>query len=115
MNQIKGKEYEKFVRDHLRDKYDQVWLWSDVPEKILIEHNIIKNYDSYSANRLINRKDIGIDVIGVKSNKLFFIQCKNYTNNVCINDIQCSLKVATHECHPYPINKGPKIHIVLQL
>ena len=87
INQIKGQAYENFVLKHIQNQYDQIWLWSNVPEKILLEHSIIENYNVYCKNRISNRKDIGIDIVGIKSGKLYFIQCKNYENNVCVNDI----------------------------
>ncbi|ARF08537.1 hypothetical protein Catovirus_1_587 [Catovirus CTV1] len=37
MNKEKGDAYEKNVIDYLINelKYDNAWLWKDVPEKIL--------------------------------------------------------------------------------
>lgn len=82
-NKIKGDEYEKYVRDTLRNEYDDIWLWKDVPEYILFDNNIIKDYDYYCRNG----RDIGIDVVAKKGDNLYFIQCKNHQKNVCINDL----------------------------
>lgn len=83
LNMAKGVSYEKHVANILRPEYDNVWLWNDVPESILIKNKIIINYDTYSEHR----RDIGIDIVAVKDDVCTFIQCKNYEHNVCINDI----------------------------
>jgi len=82
-NQKKGILYEEYVCKRLKESYDQIFLWKDCPESILIEHKIILNYDIYSNYR----KDIGIDIVAIKDNKPVFIQCKNHIQNVTINDI----------------------------
>ncbi len=35
-----GTEYEYYVLEHIRNKYDKVWHWKDFPEKLLYELNI---------------------------------------------------------------------------
>jgi superfamily II DNA or RNA helicase/prophage antirepressor-like protein len=83
LNQAKGIEYENYVLNELRHEYDHIWLWKNVPEKILIDNKIIINYEEYSSVR----KDIGVDIVAIKNSKYTYIQCKNYENNVCVNDI----------------------------
>ena len=83
LNIAKGVSYEKHVVNVLRHEYDNVWLWNDVPESVLIDNKIITNYDTYSEYR----KDIGIDVVAVKEDVYTFIQCKNYEHNVRVDDI----------------------------
>ncbi|VBB17558.1 DEAD/SNF2-like helicase [Yasminevirus sp. GU-2018] len=83
LNQTKGYEYEKYVANILRKEYDDVWLWKDIPESTLIEKNIIANYNVYSECR----RDIGIDIVAVKDGVFTFVQCKNYDQNVCVDDI----------------------------
>ncbi len=85
MNKEKGTSYELFILDHLiqTEKYDSAWLWKDIPEKILCEENIITNYANYS----LVRNDIGIDILAKKNNEYVYIQCKNYTNSICIIDL----------------------------
>lgn len=82
-NKEKGDDYEKYVVDFLKSEYDNIWLWKNVPESILIENNIINNYNIYSDTR----RDIGIDIVAVKDGIYEYIQCKNYADNVCLNDI----------------------------
>lgn len=76
MNKVKGDLYEQFIIEHLIDveKYNQVWLWKNIPESILFEENIITDYISYSQVR----NDIGIDIVGFKDNEYHYIQCKNF-------------------------------------
>lgn len=80
---IKGDKYEEFVVESLKNEYDNIWLWKDVPESILICNKIIIDYGIYSETR----KDIGIDIVAVKDGICEYIQCKNYEANVCLNDI----------------------------
>jgi hypothetical protein len=44
LEHVKGYAYEKHVMDILRDEYDDIWLWKDIPESILIDIGIIKGY-----------------------------------------------------------------------
>jgi superfamily II DNA or RNA helicase/prophage antirepressor-like protein len=83
MNKLKGDNYEKYVLNHLKKDHTNIWLWKDVPERILFDNNIIINYDEYCENR----KDIGIDVVGLKDNKLYFYQCKNHQSTVTLDKI----------------------------
>lgn len=83
LNMAKGISYENHVVNTLRPEYDNIWLWQDVPESILIENKIITNYTTYSEHR----RDIGVDILAVKDNTYTYIQCKNYEGNVCVNDI----------------------------
>lgn len=83
LNHAKGFAYEKHVLETLRKKYDNIWLWKDVPESILFTNKIIMNYENYCETR----KDIGIDIVAIKNETVEYIQCKNYENNVCIDDI----------------------------
>src|SRR5438477_12414228 len=85
LNLAKGRRYEDYVIEVLRPEYDYIWLWKNAPEKILITHGIIDigNYSEYSESR----KDIGMDIVAIKDNKLTFIQCKNYEDTVCVKHL----------------------------
>lgn len=78
-----GFTYEHFVAESIKKEYDKVWLWRDFPESILHELNIIKNYDIFCKYRY----DLGADVVAMKNNTYYFIQCKNFKNTLCINDL----------------------------
>jgi hypothetical protein len=39
-----GLEYEKYVQKIIKNKYINCWLWSEVPKHILVELQIINNY-----------------------------------------------------------------------
>lgn len=85
MNKIKGDEYELFIMEHLIKElgYDKAWLWKNIPEKILFSEAIIKDYNDY----LDKKNDIGIDILALKDDKYTYIQCKNYENTICIQDL----------------------------
>lgn len=83
MSKILGDNYELYVLTKLKEEYDDVWLWKNIPEKLLFEHNIIMDYYTYSESR----KDIGIDIVGLKNNKLHFYQCKNHSETVTLDKI----------------------------
>lgn len=83
MNKIKGDNYELFILNKLKQSYDYVWLWKDIPEHILFEEKIIIDYNVYS----LYRNDIGIDILAKKDNNYIYVQCKNYTNTICIENI----------------------------
>ena len=71
MNRVKGDDYEKHILNHFKNDNDDIWLWKHVPERVLFDHDVIIDYDEFCETR----KDIGIDVIGLKNGKLYFYQC----------------------------------------
>lgn len=75
--QAEGEGYEEYVAEKLKSEFDKVMLWKKVPKKLLEEHGIF----------IDTCADIGIDIIAIKGNKCTFIQCKNYTDNVRIEDL----------------------------
>ena len=86
MNKYKGDVYESHILNYLKnnEKYDYVWLWKDIPEKILHQEKIITDYAKYS----LVRNDIGIDILAKKNNEYTYIQCKNFNaNSICIQDL----------------------------
>ena len=74
MNTIKfGTNYEKYVQKIVKSKYCNVWLWSEVPNKIMTKFGWTNKNGS-------NCDDIGCDLIAELSDGSFhFIQCKNYS------------------------------------
>ena len=75
-----GDSYEIYIKDHIKDEYDNVWLWRELPEKYLFDLGIIRNYDIFSKYRY----DLGIDVVAMKNNKFYFIQCKNFKETISL-------------------------------
>lgn len=81
-----GYQYELFIASHLKEKEkcESVWLWKNVPEKVLFEEDIITDYAAYS----LVRNDIGIDILAKKDGKYIYVQCKNYSaGSICILDM----------------------------
>lgn len=85
MNKIKGDNYEAYILNYLiaELKYDNAWLWKNVPERILFDELIITDYNDY----LDKKNDIGIDILALKENQYTYIQCKNYEGSICVQDL----------------------------
>jgi hypothetical protein len=85
--QNKGYSYEQFVYNNLqldKNNFDNVWFYKDVPENIIAKTSLYDTYELYSKYR---NCDIGVDLVGIKNNIVYFIQCKNYDNTISINDL----------------------------
>ena len=81
----KGDTYEIYVLQYLKNKFDDIWFFKFTPEKILQQTKLLNNYDIYTKYK---NCDIGADLVAIKDNKIYFIQCKNHNNTLCINDLQ---------------------------
>ena len=78
-----GDSYEYFVLDSIKKVYDQVWHWSQVPEYVLYDLNIIRDYDMFSKYRY----DIGADLVAKKDDQYYFIQCKNFSGTILMEQL----------------------------
>ena len=94
MNKLKGDLYEDFVRDHIiKISSNQVYLWKDVPESLLIKYQIYPSHSIARVERKLYKsnpfEDIGIDLIEINSeDQCVAIQCKNgYANGLTISDL----------------------------
>ena len=100
--QEKGYKYEEYVLNYLKTKkneYDNVWFFKDTPEYIIAKTSLYDSYEIYSKYR---NMDIGADLVGIKDDIVYFIQCKNYDNSICIND----LKSFYFLLYEYDLKKG---------
>lgn len=90
MNNInKGKKYELYVQNHIGSKYTDTYLWNQIPINIFNQTNIYKNYyekrkNIKSTNTFI---DTGCDILYKKNNDWIIVQCKNYTDTICMNNL----------------------------
>jgi len=81
-----GTNYEKYIRDIIKEKYINCWLWNDIPNEILLELEFIKDIKGKCD-------DIGCDILAKnKDNNYEYIQCKNYStlgidNTISICDL----------------------------
>ena len=81
-----GTNYEIYIRDIIKEKYSECWLWKDIPRQILLELEFIKNIKN-------NCDDIGCDILCKRDNGEYeYIQCKNYStlgvdNTITIGDL----------------------------
>jgi predicted helicase len=78
-----GYTYEYYVLDQIKKDYDNVWHWRDFPEKLMIENNLINNYEIFCKYRY----DIGADLVAYKNNKYYFIQCKNFNDIILMEKL----------------------------
>ena len=81
-----GQNYEIYTRDFIKTKYQECWIWKDIPKPILLELGFITSLaDSCD--------DIGCDILAKKSDNTYdYIQCKNYStlgidNTISICDL----------------------------
>ena len=95
-NVEKGRAYEVFINAHINSlpKTKISYLWSDVPEQVLFDANLITDYNKHRLKRknkeyMINGlKDVGIDIVKINDlNQIVFIQCKNYSNTLQVGDL----------------------------
>ena len=81
-----GTNYEIYVRDIIKEKYTNSWLWKDIPSEILLELEFIKDIKNKCD-------DIGCDILCKRDNGEYeYIQCKNYStlgvdNTITIGDL----------------------------
>lgn len=81
-----GREYEIYIRDIIKTKYINCWLWEDIPANIL-DSRFYKN-DTICD-------DIGCDIVGINSdNTIDYIQCKNYSTTGLDNTININVQNA---------------------
>ena len=78
-----GFTYEYYVLDQIKKDYDMVWHWKDFPEKLMYENNLINDYDVFCKYRY----DIGADLVALKNNKYYFIQCKNFNDTILMEKL----------------------------
>jgi len=83
--QNKGYNYELFILNKLKLQYDEVFFYKFTPERILQHTKLFNNYDIYTKYK---NCDIGADLVAVKDGEVYFIQCKNHNDTLCINNLQ---------------------------
>ena len=81
--QLIGTNYEYYVLEQIKKDYDKVWHWKDFPEKLMYDNNLINNYDIFTKYRY----DIGADLVALKDNKYYFIQCKNFNDTILMENL----------------------------
>lgn len=118
-NILKGDLYELQIKQsfNVLTKIDinNIWLWKEVPEKVLIKYGIIESFNKYRDRRNdTNRpyKDMGVDIVAIdnKSN-LYLIQCKNYCGrstitDKCLNGFRNFMETTKYKYKGYVIYSG---------
>ena len=81
-----GTEYEIYVRNTIKTKYSNCWLWKDIPKEVLFDLGFINDIKNTCD-------DIGCDILAKKHDNTYeYIQCKNYStlgidNTINISDL----------------------------
>ena len=73
--QTKGYTYEEYVYNKLKankNDFDDVWFFKHTPEYIIAKTSL---YDSYEIYTKYRNEDIGTDLVAIKDNAVYFIQC----------------------------------------
>jgi len=89
----KGTSYEEYVCNYINTNKNLIaYLWKDIPDFILYNAKLIDDINDCRINRENCKNyihDIGIDIIQINNitNKISFIQCKNYEGTLCIKDL----------------------------
>lgn len=91
--QIKGYAYEDFVSNSLINDYDAVYKFKETPEYVIAKTKLYTNKDIYLKYA---NCDIGADLVAIKNDRVYFIQCKNFDNVISINDL-CTFYFLIHE------------------
>lgn len=81
-----GLEYEIFIKNIIKPKYKNCWLWSEIPKNTLLHIGCINNLEDTCD-------DIGCDIVcQLNDDSYEFIQCKNYSTTGYDNTINiCDL------------------------
>ena len=81
-NIIKGYNYELYIKFYIINNLNKLaYLWSEVPENILINNNIIGSHNQHRLNRKNKLIDTGVDIIQLEDNYICsLVQCKNGYN-----------------------------------
>ena len=94
-NKIKGNNYELYVLNHILNvepEFENAWLTNNIPNDVIMKTNLKNNVNINKYNNC----DIGFDILAIKNNEYYFIQCKNHEQTLCINDL-CSFYFILHE------------------
>jgi len=106
----KGTIYEEYVCNYINNTESNnsknciAYLWKDVPDFILFNSKLIEDINDCRINRDTCKNyihDIGIDIIKINNdtNKISFIQCKNYEGSLCIKDLSGYFAIMSQSEH----------------
>lgn len=86
-SQIKGYQYEFFIRDFLIEKYfrNKIWPWYYAPYHEVKKSGLNQNWNEHRLerkdNKINNQPDIGCDILmkDTEKDEYIVIQCKNFS------------------------------------
>ena len=102
MNQIKGEQYEIFIKQYLENDSIKTWLWKDIPEQELKNGGLLGDWNLHRLIRKDNKinsiPDLGCDILLKDNEEYILIQCKNFdlSNNVTIHHLSGFYAMVSH-------------------
>lgn len=85
MNQIKGLNYEIYIKHFLENETRQSWLWHDIPEFQLRKAGLLGDWNEFRKikkdNKINGHPDLGCDVLLKDNENYILVQCKNFESN----------------------------------
>ena len=102
MNQIKGEQYEIFIKQYLENDSIKTWLWKDIPEQELKKGGLLGDWNLHRLIRKDNKinsiPDLGCDILLKDNEEYILIQCKNFdsSNNVTIHHLSGFYAMVSH-------------------
>jgi len=102
MNQIKGEQYEIFIKQFLENDSKKLWLWKDIPEYELRKSSLLGDWNDHRLirkhNKINSLPDLGCDILLKENEEYILIQCKNFdlTNNVTIHHLAGFYAMISH-------------------
>ena len=92
-NKEKGDNYEIYVRNYIINTLNKpAYLWSDIPDEILINAGLINSNNDHrlkrKSNKINNIIDTGVDILQIDDNNYTLVQCKNgYNKGIKMHDL----------------------------
>ena len=92
-NKEKGDNYEIYVRDYIINTLNKpAYLWSDIPDEILINAGLINSNNEHrlkrKSNKINNIIDTGVDILQIDDKNYTLVQCKNgYNKGIKMHDL----------------------------
>ena len=66
-NQLKGEQYEVFIKKFLENENEKAWLWKDIPELILRDAGLLGDWNLHrlirKENKINSLPDLGTDIL----------------------------------------------------
>lgn len=108
MDSTKGLQYEKYIKSHIITNLNTpAYLWHEIPEKLLIQANLIHSNNTARLKRRRAKSDninplvdTGIDILQQNENSFTIVQCKSgYESGITIANLAGFSYMTTNHRH----------------